>query len=172
MKTTIVPAQVTTVEDKIAGNLGFTQLLLLVTPVFLSGALFAIFPPFLKIAGYKLVIAAVLALICMSLAIRIRGKIVLTWVTVISRYNFRPRYYLFNKNDPYLRHKPAEVPVIDEVQPSKAISGDESLPELMPIAELVRLETAVSDPRAKFHFKATKKGGLGVYIHEIKEEAV
>ena len=38
----------------------------------------------------------------------------------------------------------------------------------LPLTELIRLEDAVSDPRAKFHFKATKKGGLRVYIQEIK----
>ena len=31
MRTTIVPAQMTTVEDRIAGNLNFTQIFLLVT---------------------------------------------------------------------------------------------------------------------------------------------
>jgi len=48
MKTTTVPAQVTTVEDRLAGNLSLTQLLLLVCPVFVSCLIYVVFPPFIK----------------------------------------------------------------------------------------------------------------------------
>ena len=57
MRTTVVPAQVTTVEDKIAGNLGLSQLLLLTLPVFGGSALFLVNhtvhggPPVLDIGG-------------------------------------------------------------------------------------------------------------------------
>ncbi len=172
MKTTIVPAQVTTVEDKIAGNLGFTQLLLLVTPVFLSGALFGFFPPFLKVAPYKLVLGGLLALVCITLAIRIKGKILLSWISIISRYNVRPRFYLFDKNDSYLRTSPSDQQALESEPVIEVREAYDLLPELMPMSERVRLETAVLDPRADFHFKTTKKGALRVYIREIKEEAV
>ena len=33
MKTTVVPAQVTTVEDKIAGNLSFVQIIILIITI-------------------------------------------------------------------------------------------------------------------------------------------
>jgi hypothetical protein len=36
MKTTIIPAQITTVEDKIAGNLSFAQILLFLAALFLG----------------------------------------------------------------------------------------------------------------------------------------
>ncbi len=108
----------------------------------------------------------------MSLAIRIKGKILLSWITVISRYNIRPRYYLFNKNDFYLRHIPTPDPEPEQVTPIVATDIDPLTRTFISTPEIVRLETAMLDPRAKFHFKATKKGGLGVYIHEIKEEAV
>jgi hypothetical protein len=169
MKTTVVPAQVTTVEDKIAGNLNFTQLLLLTTPVFLSGAIFAFLPPFMSLKSYKLVICLVLALVCMTLAIRIKGKILLVWVSTISRYNLRPRYFIYNKNDLYLRVEKKEVSeqklqtTNEETKHrTQEFKGD------IPLTEMVRLEHAVSDPRAKFHLKTTKKGGLRVYIQEVK----
>lgn len=168
MKTTIVPAQVTTVEDKIAGNLNFTQLLLLVTPVFISGALFAFLPPFMNLRGYKIVISVLIAVVCMTLAIRIKGKILLVWISIIGRYNMRPRYYLYNKNDLHLRVEPKQK--VDVAIDTKAKVNKAEIVEVddLTLTELVRLENVVSDPRSKFHFKATKKGGLRVYIQEIK----
>jgi hypothetical protein len=168
MKTTIVPAQVTTVEDKIAGNLNFTQLLLLVTPVFISGALFAFLPPFMNLRGYKIVISVLIAVICMTLAIRIKGKILLLWISIIGQYNLRPRYYLYDKNDMHLRVEPKQKADVAFETAVKVKKTEFNKVEDIPLTELVRLENVVSDPRSKFHFKATKKGGLRVYIQEIK----
>lgn len=168
MKTTIVPAQVTTVEDKIAGNLNFTQLLLLVTPVFISGALFAFLPPFMNLRGYKIVISVLIAVVCMTLAIRIKGKILLLWISIIGRYNLRPRYYLYDKNDLHLRVEPKQKADVAFETATVVKKTEVKMVEDMPLTELVRLENVVSDPRSKFHFKATKKGGLRVYIQEIK----
>lgn len=167
MKTTTVPAQITTVEDKVAGNLSFTQLLLFTTPVFLSGAIFALIPPFMNLNAFKLVVCIFVALVFMLLAVRIKGKILLSWVSVIGRYNYRPRYYVFNKNDSYHRTKKQATVELDDV----VVATDTvqvRMPTLIPIPEIVRLETALSDPRAKFHFKTTKKGDLRVVIQEIK----
>ena len=169
MKTTIVPAQVTTVEDKIAGNLNFTQLLLLTTPVFLSGALFAFLPPFMSFKSYKLVICVLMALVCMALAIRVKGKILLLWISIIGRYNLRPRYYIFNKNDSHLRTAPDKKQSVVPEAVVKTVDTDErEFKRDIPLTEMVRLEDAVADPRAKFHFKTTKKGGLRVFISEVK----
>ncbi|MES2971463.1 MAG: PrgI family protein [Patescibacteria group bacterium] len=171
MKTTVVPAQVTTVEDKIAGNLSFTQLLLLVTPVFLDGAVFVILPPVFNYSLLKLVISIGIALACMTLAIRIKGKILLAWIAIIARYRLRPKYYLFNKNNLYLRE---QKPLFDlEPEPEQILEDEAEVfpPNLIPTAELVRLETAVHDPRANFHIKLGK-GGFRVHIREVKEETV
>lgn len=86
MKMTVVPAQVTTVEDRIIGSLGFSQILLLVVPIFMSAALFVLLPPFLNGAVYKYVVMGVVALICCILAVRIKGKIVALWLVTIVRY--------------------------------------------------------------------------------------
>src|ERR1019366_4023701 len=98
MKVTVVPAQITTIEDRIAGNLSFSQLLLLAAPVFGGSALYIILPPTMHSAPYKLTVIAVLIFLCGLLAIRIKGKILLLWFVVLLRYNLRPRYYIFNKN--------------------------------------------------------------------------
>lgn len=172
MKTTVVPAQVTTVEDKVAGNLSFTQLLLLVTPVFIDGAIFTLLPPLFNFSILKLVIGIAVALMCMTLAIRIKGKILLSWIVVIATYKLRPKFYLYNKNNMYLR--PSEQQMKAETEPKQQTASKydaELLPTFISTQELVRLETAVDDPRANFHFKV-RKGGLRVHIREIKEESI
>src|SRR5665213_3181374 len=93
MKVTVVPAQVTTVEDRIAGRLGLSQIMLLITPIFVGSALYAVLPPLMNSSPYKLVIIITIMLICSSLAIRIKGKILLLWLIVVLRYRLRPSYY-------------------------------------------------------------------------------
>lgn len=171
MKTTVVPAQVTTVEDKIAGNLSFTQLLLLVTPVFLGGAVFVLFPPLFRFSYLKLLICAILAILCMTLAIRIKGKILLQWLLVISQYLVRPRLYLFNKNDLYLRQ--TKHVIEPELLPASSIRQTKTVSalELLSMSQLALAEAAIADPDRKFHLK-TVKGGLRVIISEIPEESI
>lgn len=172
MKTTAVPAQVTTVEDKVAGNLSFTQLLLLITPVFVDSALFVVFPPLFKLTVAKLIIGVVIAVTCALMAIRIKGKLILNWIMVLARFNSRPRYYLFNKNDGYLRKKLDGATALENTNVIKATQPKlKTKRHLIPTQQMVQLETALADPRAKFHLKATK-GGLRVYIREIKEESI
>ncbi len=170
MKTAIVPAQVTTVEDKVAGNLSFTQLLLLTAPVFLDGAVIVLIPPFLKITPFKLVFAIVFAFICVSLAIRIKGRLLLQWLVILAKYRLRPGLYVYNKNDKHLR-KPSNESFRQTTIPVEARADKLSSPpsQLIPTSEMVRLESAVANPDARFHLKATK-GGLRVYIREVKEK--
>lgn len=168
MKSTVVPAQVTTVEDKIAGNLTFNQMLLMTTPVFVSGVIFAFLPPFMSLSGYKLLIAVSFAMICLTLAIRIKGRIVLSWITVLSKYNLRPRFYVFNKNDSHLRDIYAErdEPVAHRTTEIKAHKKLNKLK--LPMKKVVWAEQVVANPEAKLEFKTTRKGDLRVYIQEIK----
>ncbi len=91
---------------------------------------------------------------------------------MLTRYNVRPRHYIFNKNDAYLRNieQNSNQPVISQYQVTTEVKAVRKQ-LFIPTSEMVRLETAVTDPRAKFQFKATK-GGLRVIINEIKEESV
>lgn len=167
MKTTVVPAQITTVEDRIAGNLTFSQLILIITPVFFSGIIFTFIPPFMTLKGFKLFICLSVAVICLTLAIRIKGRILLLWIGVLGRYNLRPRHYVYNKNDIHLRKTQTETlaPKTKQhtVKQKRYIS-----PIRIPIPQRVWAETVVTDPRAQLEFKTTKKGELRVYIQEIK----
>ena len=103
MRSTIIPAQITTVEDRIAGNLNLTQILLLMVPVLVTTVLYAHLSPVLRFTYFKLIAIAVVCAVSIGLSIRVKGKVVLQWLAVILRYNLRPRYYLCNKNESYLR---------------------------------------------------------------------
>lgn len=170
MKTTTVPAQVTTVEDKIAGNLTLSQLLLLIAPLFIGCAIYLIFPPVLHITPLKFIISFLILAIAAISAIRVKGKLVIFWGVVLIRYRLRPRYHVFNKNDLYLRKT-----LMDQETPSKETSDDlvkkKSKPamtfEITPL-ERVRVESVLDDPRSKLHFKIHRKGDLRVHVTEVK----
>jgi len=168
MRSTVIPAQVTTVEDRIAGNLGVSQLLLLTVPIFAGSALFVILPPFFNYATYKVVLIVGLAALCSILAIRIKGKIVLQWIVTVTRYNARPRYYVFDKNDSYLREKTKQDTIPEEVKQQVTVRAIvRSIPKAT-TAELVKIEELMKNPQANLRFKTTRKGELRVHIKEVK----
>ena len=170
MKMTVVPAQVTTVEDRIIGNLGFSQILLLIIPVFASAFIFGLFPPFMGGALYKYIIMASVALIFCILAIRIKGKIVANWIITISRYNIRPRYYLYNKNVTTHRE---EYPAKTDNQESQKITEDRPKKKLnlqqLDIPTTARLLATIENPSANFRIEPGKKGNLHVRFTEIED---
>lgn len=169
MKTAIVPAQVTTVEDKVAGNLNLTQLILIASPVFIGGVLYALLPPSFEIATYKIVTMTILFSVFALLAIRIKERLLLMWLVIFFRYNSRPRYYVLDKNDLYLRNSLSitNEPVVIEVASLPEDTIQSLLPQLN-TAERARLEIMLSNPDAKLSVMTNKKGMLYVSITEIK----
>ncbi len=169
MKTSIVPAQVTTVEDKIAANMTVQQMVLLIAPFFFGFLIFVGLPPFIRVVPYKLAILLVLVLIFTVLAIRIRGKLVMEWAVIMLAYNLRPRYYVYDKNDAYLRSgledlPPQEPEAQDAPAPTAAV---ETKP--MSTADRVKLEDIMANPDAKLHYKTDRKGAIRAYITEVKQ---
>lgn len=169
MKTTAIPAQITTVEDRIAGNLTLPQLLLLVAPIFLGSAVYIIIPPLFHNAPYKIILIFCLFVVCSLLAIRIKGKLLLHWVIVISKYNIRPRYYVANKNSLYGRDGLSHA-FASEIQQEATTTRSRSSRShsKLSIADIVRIQRILQDPQSNLVFKTTKKGGLRVSITEIK----
>ena len=167
MKRSTVPAQITTVEDTIIGNLTALQLVLLVFPICFGFISFAVLPPNFHFVLYKLVAMLVLLLIGAILQMRIKDKLLLIWIITVIRYNVRPRYYIYNKNDAYGRDMEREdkKAATKEAKPAE-LPAAAKLPRIT-IPEAVKLEEIMSDPRAKLRFKAGKKG-LHVVINEIK----
>lgn len=168
MKYTIVPAQVTTVEDRIAGSLGMSQLLLLTAPVFLDSLLYIVMPPYMHFALYKVALMVVILSLCCLSAIRIKGKILILWLVVICRYNLRPRFYLFNKNSLAGREQHEVRPEIETEQAeTQETARPKRIPEL-PLPDKVRLEALLASAEANFAF-IRKKGGLDVTFNKVKD---
>lgn len=169
MRRTVVPAQVTTVEDRIMGNLGFSQMMLLLVPIFFSAGVYILLPPFmgLNLAKYT-AIAIVTPLFCI-LAIRIKGKIVAFWIATILRYNLRPKYYLFKKATAEYRElyeqKKTEREKAKVATKTKRVTA---APKLA-IHELAEVLAAIDNPAANLRFETTKKGGLHVRLTEIEK---
>lgn len=169
MKITVVPAQITTMEDRIAGNLGLSQLLLLAAPVFGGSALYVVLPPNMHSADYKLIAIATLYVVCSLLAIRIRSKILLFWIILLLRYNLRPRYYVFNKRSLFGRDNYSPVKLAEEeevsIKPQRVRK-----PLSLSVAELIGLQEIMENPAANLSFE-TKKGNLYVNITEVNQKS-
>lgn len=168
MRSTIVPAQVTTVEDRIVGNLGVSQVLLLVSPLFLLFTFRLLLPPFGHLTSLKVTIwIAISSLLALS-ALRIRGTIVLFHATSIVRYMQRPTYYLFDKHSSAGRTQyTGPEALIEDARPVVSETVQRTL--LLNTAEVANLERLLANPAANVSFDFTK-GGLRVHLTEIKEE--
>ena len=167
MKTTVVPAQVTTVEDRIIGKLGFSQIVLLMIPVFLSAGIFTLLPPVMNGALYKYVLMALSLIVCGILSVRIKGKIIALWLVTVLRHNLRPKYYLFDKNTTAFRDEYKSAPPVDEEvinQPTKKLQKLEKLDD----ASTIKTRQMIDDPTADVRFETDKKGGLHVRFTKVK----
>ncbi len=171
MRTRVIPAQITTVEDRIAGSLNLTQLLLLMVPVFWTTVEFILLPPKLHVSVIKIVIAFIVAIICVTLSLRIKGKVVLNWAGILLRYNLRPRWYVLNKNETYLREM--YLPKIEKkpfkiFKKMRSTAKEKTVVPVLEGADMIRLETVLQNPAFTFFVKTNKKGGLDVGLEQIK----
>lgn len=104
MKSVVVPAQITTVEDKIAGSLNFIQIILLVFSLIIGTAFYGLIPPKLHLSTLKIILVAIEFAIFGTLALRYKGRIIADWLVIYLRFKARPRVYIFDKNDIVSRH--------------------------------------------------------------------
>ena len=172
MRSKPIPAQITTVEDKIAGNLNLTQIMLMMVPVFFTTAAYAVFPPGMQLAIYKIPLVLVVLVLSLILSMRIKGKVVLNWLVILLRYNIRPRYYLFNKNDTSLRV--LDMPVFEKRQRKLFKKAPAKLEKRAPIPafalnDLARFQKMVNDPNYSFVLKAGKEGGFNVSLGQVQK---
>ena len=171
MKQTVVPAQVTTVEDRIVGNLGLTQIVLLSLPVLAAGVVFAAFPPVMHVSLYKLILLTLFVTLCGGLAIRVKGKIVLLWIIVRLRYNIRPGYYVFNKNTTSNRELYSTTTVVELPEDEHEKVDTRRQTSKLSVADTVRVLAAMDNPAANITFATNKKGNLYVRITEVNQES-
>lgn len=170
MRTKVIPAQITTVEDKIAGNLSLTQIMILISPVFLATIIYVLFPPSMQLVIYKIILTVFVALMCIFLSLRIEGVVVAQWLVILFRYNLRPKFYVFNKNDTYQRV--LDLPKI-VTKPrfafKKAVVKEKVETKLstLHISDAIKLEYALTSKKLDLKFRVAKKGGLNVAFQEI-----
>lgn len=159
MRTTIIPAQITTVEDKIAGSLNFVQILLFMIPVLWGTMVYAVFSPVMKLAPYKISLVLVVTAISLLLALRIKEKIVAEWIGILLRYKLRPKFYIFNKND--LSERSIDLPFEPVVNHKKILAKatKKNLKELS-IKELIKFEQAMNSKNLAVSFRYGRKGSL------------
>ena len=168
MRISIVPAQITTIEDKIAGNISVQQAALLGIPILLGFIIAVVFPPSGQFVAYKIAIVFGLFIICGSLAIRIKDRIIAQWLKLFAVYYARPLYYIYDKNSTYLRLDKAEEIVPDEVSEAQPVKQPPVITTNISSKEFVRLEQFATDIRAGMKFEVGKKGELNVRITEVK----
>jgi len=167
MKRSIVPAQITTVEDRVLGNLTPYQAGLISLPLIFGVLFYATLPPHFHLKLYKIGIIVGLELMGAVLSIRVKDQMLIFWLIKRLRYNLRPRYYIYDKNDTYLRNIPEFTP---EKAAESAATVTAVQPELqeVPVGYAVLIEEIMTDERVNLRFKTTKNGRLHVVANEIK----
>lgn len=168
MRNAAIPAQIITVEDKIAGNLTLTQIVILMIPLIITMILYITIPPFMKFSTAKIIVSVCIALLFLLLAVRFKGKIVTQWISILLRYTLRPGLYLYNKNDPYQRT--ISLPIIKQQRTTiQAKEETESVKQIptQTITDRIRLEKLLTDKTISLRFKTTKKGGLTIALNQI-----
>lgn len=170
MRTTVIPAQITTVEDKIAGNLNLTQILILMVPVFWATIVYTVFAPAMHLAWYKIPLVLVVLFISLILSLRVKGKVLLSWILILLHYHLRPKYYLFNKNDSYLRH--LDLPTFEK-KPVKLFKFKAAKKQVRQtthtwnIVDFIKLERLIASSKYSMSFKSGKKGGVNVAFEQV-----
>lgn len=168
MRTTVIPAQITTVEDKIAGSLNLTQLMLLMVPVFWTTIVYTLFTPAMHVALYKIPLILAVLIVSLGLSVRVNGVVVFNWLFVILNYKLRPKVYVFNKNDTYLKDLdlPIETkPVLKTAksnQPSTAAAARK-----VNVKDFLLLQRFMKRRKMKLRYKSSAKGGLYVAFEHV-----
>lgn len=167
MRSQVIPAQITTVEDKIAGNFNLTQIMLLLLPVLIASFIYAFLPPSMSFVIYKLVLAGIFAVLSITLAIRIKGRIIASWLVVLLRYNTRPKYYVYNKNSATYREvvKPDIQTVVAEQKQSKKVTQKQI--NTLDIKDVLKLRHLLDSTDFNLTYRSGKKGGLNVAFEKV-----
>ena len=154
MRTTIIPAQITTVEDKVAGSLNMTQVLILMTPILWTAIVYILLMPSMKLTSPKLVLIIISTTISGILALRIKDKIVAEWLGVLLKYRLRPKYWLYNKND--TTNRTIDIPDIPDIalvsrKLSKKVASKQKAE--INISDLVRFEQLIDSGKVAVRYQ-------------------
>lgn len=168
MRTTVVPAQITTVEDRIAGSLTFPQIILLVAALVIGAGIYGIMAPKLHLGSIKLTLIIIQSAFFCVLALRFNGKILADWLIIYLRYCARPRRYIFTKND--LIHREIilgqeESSIAPEEEATNPISEKS---RSLTLPEQIKIDQIFDNDALSVSFKMSKKGGVDVCLKQIE----
>lgn len=169
MRSRVIPAQITTVEDKIAGNLSLTQIILILVPVLFVSFMYALLPPVMIFVWYKIILSSIFSICMITLAIRIKGKIIANWLIVLARYNLRPKYFIYNKNSMANR-----VYVKSEIKKKKLVNQkvkDKNNNQVhnSNISEILQFNHILDSSNLNLIYRANRKGGLNVAFEKLSK---
>ena len=162
MRSTVIPAQITTVEDKIAGNFNLAQILLMMAPVLIATLLYTIIPTHMSFGKGKIIFTIISAVVFLTLAIRVKSKIIGEWLVVWLRFKLRPEIYVFDKNDNYLR--PVFVKEKDKVEVKIKAVDKVVVKETVSDEDKVRWQNIIEGRNKSLSFEFNQKGGLHVAL--------
>ena len=106
--------------------------------------------------------------VCCSLALRIKGKIVIQWLVIFVRYTSRPRHYICNKNDSYNRNIFSEPRKKTVNKQSFVHKKAKETSQQLAVTDAIQLERVINHPQANLRFKFAKKGGMYISVSQIK----
>lgn len=168
MRVSVVPAQVTTVEDRIIGCLGFMQILILVSAILCGAGVFVVLPPMMGEAWYKYGIIAAVLTVGSILSIRVRGVILAHWVSIIVRYNQRPMYYVADKNTTAYRQRNKDK---DDQAHISVHASPRTVSRHQPVhldaSARAKARAVIDDPAAHIRIATDTKGGVHVRITQV-----
>lgn len=168
MKTTVVPAQITTVEDRITGSLTLPQIVLLVMSMVIGALIYAVVMPKMHIGSIKLTLIIIEFIFFGGLALRFNGKIVGEWLVIYLRYNSRPRRYIFTRNDTTHRQVIVEKMIKTKTNEQTQDNEIKKTDKPLTLLEELHIGKIFDNSDISISFKPSKKGGLDVQLKKAK----
>jgi len=168
MKTTVVPAQITTVEDRIAGSLTLAQIVLLVISMIIGAGIYAIVIPKMHFGSIKIALILIEFIFFGGLALRFNGKILGDWLIIYLRYSVRPRRYIFTKNDLIHRDIVIEEESQTIISKNPEITTAEKQLGGISLKEQIKFDQIFNRDNLSVSFKMSKKGGVDVRLEQAK----
>jgi hypothetical protein len=162
MKRTIIPAQITTVEDRFAANLTLSQLITLSSALFLDIFLFLILPKFAKLDTYKVVTFTLIDPVIAALAYRYKEDTLLNWLKLIHEYRSNTHIYIFDKNTDF--NRPGDLDIETETEPTKQVKVVNEKPIPMAIEDRVKAYKLLDQIDYEFKFAKSKGAEVNVQI--------
>jgi hypothetical protein len=157
---TVVPAQILTVEDKIAGSLSMRQLILIGTGVIGSGGIYLVMEPSNKASLLKALLLLAFNAATLGSAVRYKGSLLMDWAFVGLVYTFRPRHWIYDKQSTYLRDTEQQKSQEDNVAVEVEKTNIAPLPTV-DLSTKIEIERLLRDPAKQVRYVNTK-GGLKI----------